>query len=378
MGEGTISIHGRKRPRYKCQVCKKTFSARQGTMMEGLRTDEETITKVVTLIAYGCPIQAIVHAYGLDERTVAAWQKRAGQQCQRLHEALVEQGNVKSQHIQADEIRAKGRKMSIWIALAMDVTTRLWMAGVVSQHRDRVLIDRLFQHVRACCHLVQALLVYTDGFAAYPKSIARVFREKVKKQEGRGRCCLEGWPDLCIATVIKRTEKKRVVEITRKITRGPVEKAQELLKATKGCQEFNTSFIERFNGTMRERLASLTRKCRHAVHRLEVLDAGMFLIGCTYNFCFPHHELSHGKHFGYACTPAMAAGLADHIWTVQEVLTYKIAPAPWIDPKQPRRSRKKVGSDSTEPKRPRGRPRKHPLPDPTVPKRPRGRPRKVA
>src|SRR6266436_8117710 len=91
-----------------------------------------------------------------------------------------------------------------------------------------------------------------------------------------------------------------------------------------------------------------------------------------------HHELSHGKHFGYACTPAMAAGLADHIWTVQEVLTYKIAPAPWIDPKQPRRSRKKVGSDSTEPKRPRGRPRKHPLPDPTVPKRPRGRPRKVA
>src|SRR5258708_38713072 len=74
----------------------------------------------------------------------------------------------------------------------------------------------------------------------------------------------------------------------------------------------------------------------------------------------------------------MGARLTDHIWTVQEVLTYKIAPAPWIDPKQPRRSRKKVGSDSTEPKRPRGRPRKHPLPDPTVPKRPRGRPRKVA
>src|SRR5258708_35375124 len=76
MGEGTISIHGRKRPRYKCQVCKKTFSARQGTMMEGLRTDEETITKVVTLVAYGCPIQAIVHSFGMDERPVAAWQNR--------------------------------------------------------------------------------------------------------------------------------------------------------------------------------------------------------------------------------------------------------------------------------------------------------------
>src|SRR5260370_42354342 len=103
---------------------------------------------------------------------------------------------------------------------------------------------------------------------------------------------------------MKSREKKRVVEIRRKITRGPVDKAQEVLKATKGCQEFNTSFIERFNAPMRERLASLTRTCRHAVHRLEVVDAGMFLIGCTYNFCFPPHEVSHGQHFGHACTPA--------------------------------------------------------------------------
>src|SRR5258708_3416239 len=114
IGEGTIRVHGRKRPRYRCQICKKTFSARQGTMMEGLRTDEETIITVVTLLAYGCPIQAIVHAYQLDERTIAAWQKRAGNHCQRVHEARVEQGNIKSQHIQADEIRAKGRKMILW------------------------------------------------------------------------------------------------------------------------------------------------------------------------------------------------------------------------------------------------------------------------
>jgi IS1 family transposase len=224
----------------------------------------------------------------------------------------------------------------------------------------------------------RALLVCTDGWAAYPKSIMRAFREKVKKTAGRGRACLEVWPDLCIATVIKRTEKKRVVEVTRKVTLGTLEQAQHLLKMTGGCQEFNTSLIERFNATMRERLASLTRKCRHAAQRLDVLETGMYLIGCTYNFCFPHHELSTAKHFGYACTPAMAAGLADHIWTVQEVVTYKIAPAPWVEPQPARRPRKKAVSDLTVPKRPRGRPRKHPSPDPTVPKRPRGRPRKVA
>jgi hypothetical protein len=70
----------------------------------------------------------------------------------------------------------------------------------------------------------------------------------------------------------------------------------------------NTAIIPSFNGTMRERLATLTRKCRHAAQRLEALETGMYLIGCTYNLCFPHHELSRAKHVGCACTPAMAAG----------------------------------------------------------------------
>lgn len=86
-------------------------------MLEGLRTDEETVQRVVTLLASGCPLQAIVHAFDLDERTVAAWQRRAGIHCQQLHERMVQQGNVTSQQIQADEIRAKGRKIIVWMAL---------------------------------------------------------------------------------------------------------------------------------------------------------------------------------------------------------------------------------------------------------------------
>lgn len=336
-------------------------------MLEGLRTDEETVQKVVTLLAYGCPRQAIVHAFGLDERTVAAWQLRAGTHCKRIHEDTVQQGKVKSQHIQADEIRVKGRKIIVWIALAMDVTKRLWLAGAVSEHRDRPLIDLLLQRTHACCQLLQGLLVCTDGLATYPKSILRAFREKVKKHEGRGRCHLEVWPDLCIATIIKHTKKKRVVEITRKITRGTSEKAKELLSITKGCMEFNTAFIERLNGTFRERLASLTRKCRHAAVRVATLEKGMYLIGCTYNFCFPHQELSKKTHFGRPTTPAMAAALTDHIWSIRELLWYKVAPAPFIplSPEKPKRPlgrpRKPVTSEQTQPKRPRGRPPKYVL-----------------
>ena len=52
----------------------------------------------------------------------------------------------------------------------------------------------------------------------------------------------------------------------------------------------------------------------------------------TYNFCFAHHELYKPQHVGYICTPAMAAGLTDHLWNIQEVLTYKNAPAPGLTP----------------------------------------------
>jgi len=93
-------------------------------MLEGLRRPTELIVIVVTLLAYGCPIQAIVHAYGLDERTVADWQKRAGKHCQQLHHALVEQGKVDAHHVQADEIRVKAGKMIAWMGLAIDVSTR--------------------------------------------------------------------------------------------------------------------------------------------------------------------------------------------------------------------------------------------------------------
>src|SRR6266436_8385825 len=102
LGAGNISIHGRKRPRYKCHTCGQTFSARRGTALEGLRTAEEVVMKVMILLSYGCPLQAIVHAFGLDERTIADWQKRAGKHCQQVHQAIVEQGKVETHHVQAD------------------------------------------------------------------------------------------------------------------------------------------------------------------------------------------------------------------------------------------------------------------------------------
>jgi transposase-like protein len=367
VGQGNIVSHGKKRSRYRCKSCGKTFSADAGTMFEGLRKPKALIVTVVTLLAYGCPIQAIVQAFGLDERTVASWRDRAGTHCQQVHQAVVQQGQLNLVHVQADEIRVKGCKMIAWMGLAMMVSTRLWLGGVVSLTRDRKLADQLLTQVRSCCQPLRELLVCIDGWNAYPGSIRRAFREKVKETAGRGRACLRVWPQVCIGVVIKRTEKKRVVEITRKMVQGTLEQAQTLLAASQGGIVLNTAFIERLNGTIRQRLASLTRKCRHAARRLTALESGMWLLGCTYNFCWPHHELSRreacaqGKQGEVLLTPAMASGLTDHIWSIWELLSYRVAPAPWVAPK--RRGRPAKRTESLIRKQPSSsqQPRRRPL-----------------
>src|SRR5262249_32854007 len=156
----------------------------------------ELIVIVVTLLSYGCPVQAIVHAYALDERTVAAWRDRAGVHCQQVHQHFIEQGQLDLIHVQADEIRVKGRKMIAWMGLAMMVSARLWIAGAIQHARDRSLADRLLSQVRRCALSLRPLLVLTDGWSAYPNSIRRAFREKVKRTAGVGRACLQVWPQL--------------------------------------------------------------------------------------------------------------------------------------------------------------------------------------
>jgi transposase-like protein len=124
IGQGNIIIHDSSRGRYKCNICKKTFNKKRGTALEGIRKPEELFVTVISLLSWGCPIQAIVHTYGLDERTVADWQLRAGWHCEKVHQEKIEQGNLDTKQAQVDEIRVKARKMVIWMGLAIMAPTR--------------------------------------------------------------------------------------------------------------------------------------------------------------------------------------------------------------------------------------------------------------
>jgi IS1 family transposase len=211
---------------------------------------------------------------------------RAGKHCERVQEAIVVQGHLDLVQGPPDEIRVKGGGMIVWMAMAVMVSTRLWLGGVVSTKRDRALADRLLRLVRACAGGVASLLVCTDGWGPYPNSIRRAFRQKVKGP-GRGAPRLEIWPQLIIGRVIKHTQTKRVIKVTHEIIRGTMRAAKRQLQASCGGSLLNTASIERFNGTLRERLATLTRRCRHAARRVQALHTGMYLIGCTSNLCWP-------------------------------------------------------------------------------------------
>jgi hypothetical protein len=93
------------------------------------------VTLVLVLLCHGCLLQAIVTAFSLDERTVRQWQGRAGRHCQKAHAALVQQGRVDLDHVQADELWVKLVAKRVWMAMALAVPSRLWLGGVISEHR---------------------------------------------------------------------------------------------------------------------------------------------------------------------------------------------------------------------------------------------------
>jgi len=278
-----------------------------------------------------------VAAFGLDERTVAAWQARAGQHCQGVHEHLVEAGQVDLQHVQADELWVKLVGHRVWMALALAVPSRLWLGGVVSSHRDLHLITALVQQVRRCA-VTAAILVCVDGLASYLIAVRRVFRQPVHTGR-RGRPRLIAEPGLLLGQVVKQYAQRHVVSVSRRVVQGTSEAIRAVLAATHSGTAINTAYIERLNATFRSSLAPLARRGRAIAHTDAVLTAGMYLVGCAYNFSWVHASLRQPAPAGARLkwqerTPAMAAGLTDHCWTMSELLHDQVPLPVWVAPKR--------------------------------------------
>ena len=337
VGQRNVRVHRQMEQRYRGTICRPTCAATKGTPFSRLRTAADLVTTVLTLRCHGGPIPAIVAACGLDERTIAPWLARAGHHGQRVHQHVVQQGRVDLPHVQADELWVQLVGRRVWMAMAMAVPSRLWLGGVISPPRALGLMTALVQLVRSGARRL-AILVCVDGVASSVTAVLRVFRQPVRTgRRGRPRLVLApGW---LLGHVVKRSVRRHVVSVERRMVRGSAKAIDARLIASGGGTGINTADMERLNATFRASLAPLVRRGRAIVHTEAGLTAGMWLVGCAYNCCWRHDRLRVAAPGG-ACwqwqerTPAMAAGLTHHRWTMLELMRYQVPLPAWGAPKR--------------------------------------------
>jgi hypothetical protein len=259
------------------------------------------------------------------------WLLKAGQHCQSVHEYFLAQKALDLQQVQADEIKVKTQSGSMWMALAMMVSTRLWLAGALSPKRDKTLIRDLANQLRSVA-LCRNLLLAVDGLKSYVKAFQNAFRTPLPSSKG-GRPKLIAWQSILIVQVVKQ-KRGGQFSVQRRIVQGCEHIVQQLLQITQGGGVINTAYIERLNATFRQHLAILTRRSRNLARKPETLQASMYLLGCVYNFCAFHKSLRLPLYIGKRSrkwvkrTPALAVGWTDHRWSVLELMTFSSAAYP--------------------------------------------------
>jgi len=228
------------------------------------------------------------------------------------------------------------------MAMAMQVRTRLWLGGVVSASRDKHLIRGLVAMIRSQA-LERAILLMTDGLVTYINAWKRAFCNRDKSGK-RGCPRLVPWLEVVIGQVVKRYVKNRVIGVDHRLLQG-TKKQFEALSVV--GQKMNTAYIERINATFRQNMCGLVRRGRCLLRRQASLVRGMYLVGCVYNFCSPHASLrmkeAEGAHW-VERTPAMVAGITDEIWSVSDLMWYRLAPSPYVAPKPKSNRGRPLGS----------------------------------
>jgi IS1 family transposase len=219
-----------------------------------------------------------------------------------------------------------------WDHTAVDPESRLLLA-LVPGKRDGQTCQRLIRQVRDRTGGRTDVLLTSDEHAPYETAIRAVYGVETPRPRrpgpGRPPNPVKVVPaGLCDATVRKRREKGHVVEVTRVLVFGTLYVLGGLLKRSTASTTINTSFVERNNGTDRHQNARKRRKTYAFSKDLAMHRAASYFIGYSDNFCWPVRTLRIRESPGpwLARTPAMAAGLSDHVWSTEEWITYPAKP----------------------------------------------------
>jgi IS1 family transposase len=229
-----------------------------------------------------------------------------------------------------------------WVWTASDPQSKLLLAITVGP-RTQAMAQRVVHQVREVLAPGCIPLFATDGFKEYMRALLSHFGSWVQpeRRQATGPAPKSRWrplPELLYAQVIKTTRRRRLVRVSPRVVFGTCEAVQQVLAACGG--QINTSFVERLNLNIRQHVAAVGRRVSTLCKGEDGLGQQLSWYHCYYNFCLPHAGLRQPlsqpvptNGMGSAkvwrpCTPAMAAGLTDHVWSLQEVLLLRVPPWP--------------------------------------------------
>jgi len=356
LGRGNIVANGHPSGglwrQFYCRVCGRYFLETHGTVFFGRREAVPMLLLVLAALVEGMGIRAAGRVFGLDADTVESWLVGAAQQLTVFAAHMMV--DLELEQVQLDEIFASLAHLlasgvefgevsgsSSWLWTAMDPVSKLLLVMVVGDRSlavAQVVVHQVKRRLAAHC----LPLFLTDGLAHYKTALLIHFGQWMPPC---GTSVKPRWfpvPGLVYAQVIKTVRRGRLVRVKQRLVFGCLEEVRARLG--RWGWKINTAFVERLNLSIRQHLPALGRRVMTRAQSPVGLSHQAMLFLIYYNFCLAHASLrlpldtpqatrgSGSPRRWQERTPAMAAGLTDHVWSLREVLLYRVPPSRQAQP----------------------------------------------
>jgi IS1 family transposase len=328
-----------------------------GTIFHGKQAVVELIVHVLACLAEGLGIRATARVFEVTPNTVLQWLVEAAEQLRAFSAYFLCELHL--EQLQLDELYAvlrafKGGEISdeeaikrlerspSWVWTAMDPTSKLLVVVEVGC-RTLAMAQRVVHQVSEVLASGCVPLFLTDGLKDYATALLTHYgywRQPERRQD-KGPMPQPRWmplPALLYAQVVKSYRRRRLGGVKHQVVFGTRLAIEEVL--ARWGWTINTAFVERLNLDLRQRVAAIGRRVNTLCQGEAGLQQQLVLFQVYHNFVVPHAslrqrllvpELTHGRNSAKGwrpCTPAMAAGLTDHVWTLKEVLLFRVPPWP--------------------------------------------------
>src|SRR2546422_6944720 len=340
-----------------CVACHRYFIETLGTIFHGKRTSVELIVRVIACLAEGLGIRGTARVFEVDPNTVLQWLVEAAEQLRAfsrhvLHDVRVGQvqldelfallSAVRDGEVSAADAIVRLERSPQWVWVAMDPESKLLLAIDVGD-RTLAMAQRFVHHVTQVLAPDCAPLLVTDGFRAYMTALLTHYGHWVQplRRQTQGPAPKPRWmplPSLLYAQVVKTVRRRHLVRVSHRVVFGTLEAINAVL-APHGWH-INTAFVERINLSIRQHVAAVGRRVSTLCKSEDGLRQQLALYQMYHNFCLPHTSLriplvlpeptngtGAAKRWQLQ-TPAMVAGLTDHVWSLREMLLFRVPPWP--------------------------------------------------